>query len=59
MASKQLAYEKQIQNVPWREAESSSIDNPLLGNQPEGLAMDDDSRVEINMTHQNRQFSQT
>jgi len=59
MESKHLAIEKQIKNVPWREEESSSIDNPLLGCQPEGLAIEDDSRVEKNMLQQNRQLSTT
>src|SRR5687767_1180460 len=59
MESKQLAFEKQIKNVPWREGESSSIDNLLLGSQPEGLAIEDDSRVEKNMLQQNRQLSTT
>jgi hypothetical protein len=43
-ATKQLAYEKQIGSVPWRAAEASSIDNPLISNQPEGLAREDVSR---------------
>lgn len=57
MESKYLAFEKQIKNVPWRAAEASSIDNPLLSNQQEGLAREDDSRVEKYSTEQNRQFS--
>ena len=59
MDSKQLAFEKQIQNVPWREAEASSIANPLLGNQPEGLAIEDDSSVERNQTRKNGHFFAT
>ena len=43
-ATKHLAYEKQIGSDPWRAAEASSIDNPLLSNQPEGLAREDVSR---------------
>lgn len=43
MATKHLAHEKQIGSLPWRAAESSSIGNPLLGSQPEGLAREDDS----------------
>lgn len=57
MDSKHLAFEKQIKNVPWRAAELSSMDNTLLGNQQEGLAIEDDPRVEINTLQQNRQFS--
>ncbi|MEO6130347.1 MAG: IS481 family transposase [Saprospiraceae bacterium] len=58
MESKQLAFEKQIKNVPWRAGESFSLDNPLLGNQQEGLAKEDDSRVERDPIQQNRHFSQ-
>jgi transposase InsO family protein len=56
MESKHLAFEKQIRNVPWRAGEASSIDNPLLGNQQEGLAIEDDSSVEKNELRNNRQF---
>lgn len=56
MESKHLAFEKQIRNVPWRAGEASSIDNPLLGNQQEGLAIEDDSSVEKNELRKNRQF---
>lgn len=59
MESKHLAVEKQIKNVPWRAAEASSLDNPLLGNQQEGLAREDDSRVEKNELRNNRQYSTT
>lgn len=54
MESKHLAFEKQIRNVPWRAGEASSIDNPLLGNQQEGLAIEDDSSVEENESRKNR-----
>ena len=57
MESKHLAFEKQIRNVPWRAGEASSIDNPLLGNQQEGLAIEDDSSVEKNELRKNRQFN--
>lgn len=43
LATKHLAHEKQIGSLPWREREASSLDNPLLGSQPEGLAREDDS----------------
>lgn len=59
MESKHLVFEKQIRNVPWRAGEASSIDNPLLGNQQEGLAIEDDSSVEKNELRKNRQFSTT
>jgi transposase InsO family protein len=59
MESKHLAFEKQIQNVPWRAGEASSIANPLLGNQPEGLAIEDDSSVEENESRKNRHFLTT
>jgi transposase InsO family protein len=57
MESKHLAYEKQIKNVPWREGEASSIDNTLLGSQPEGLAIEDDSSERQNTLHENGHFS--
>lgn len=57
--SKHLAFEKQIQNVPWRVGEASSIANPLLGSQPEGLAIEDDSSVERIQSRKNRHFSTT
>lgn len=41
--SKHLALEKQLDELPWREAAASSVDKPLLGNQKEGLASDDDA----------------
>lgn len=53
MESKHLAFEKQIKNVPWRAGESSSIDNTLLGSQPEGLAIEDDSSERQNTLHEN------
>lgn len=40
-----LAHEKQLDSTPWRVAEESSIDNPLLGTN-EGLAREDYSREE-------------
>ena len=57
MESKPLAFEKQIKNVPWRAAEASSIDNTLLGSQPEGLAIEDDSSERQNTLQQNGQLS--
>jgi hypothetical protein len=57
MESKYLAFEKQIKNVPWRAGEASSIDNTLLGSQPEGLAIEDDSSERQNTLQENRHFS--
>lgn len=57
MESKHLAFEKQIKNVPWRAGESSSIDNTLLGSQPEGLAIGDDSSERQITLQENGQFS--
>jgi transposase InsO family protein len=57
MESKHLAFEKQIKNVPWRAGESSTIDNTLLGSQPEGLAIGDDSSERLIASQQNGQFS--
>lgn len=57
MESKHLAFEKQIKNVPWRAGESSSIDNTLLGSQPEGLAIGDDSSGRQITLQENGQFS--
>ena len=53
LESKHLAFEKQIKNVPWSVGESSSIDNPLLSNNLEGLARDDDSSVKQNVSQMN------
>ena len=41
--SKHLALEKQIDQLPWREAEAHSMDKTLLSNQSEGLASEGDS----------------
>lgn len=57
MEAKHLAFEKQIKNVPWRAGEASSIDNTLLGSQPEGLAIEDDSSERQNILRQNGHFS--
>ena len=35
--------EKQLDQLPWREGETSSVDKSLLGNKVEGLASEDDS----------------
>lgn len=53
LESKHLALEKQIKNVPWSVGESSSIDNPLLSKNLEGLARDDDSSVKQNVSQMN------
>lgn len=57
MESKHLAFEKQIKNVPWRAGEASSIDNTLLSDHLEGLAIEDDSSAGEKATQQNRQFT--
>lgn len=59
MDSKSLAFEKQIKNVPWSAAESSSIDNTLLSDKMEGLAIEDDSSAKGNTLQQNRHFTRT
>lgn len=41
--SKQLALEKQLDELPWREGAASSVDNTLLGSKTEGLANEDDA----------------
>lgn len=43
LSSKHLAMEKQLDQLPWRDSEASSIDKSLLGNKSEGLAIEDDS----------------
>ena len=43
LSSKHLAMEKQLDQLPWREGETSSVDKSLLGNKVEGLASEDDS----------------
>jgi transposase InsO family protein len=43
MDSKKLAMDKQLDQLPWREAEDHSIDKSLLGNNTEGLAIEGDS----------------
>jgi hypothetical protein len=35
--------DKQLDQLPWREAEDHSIDKSLLGNNTEGLAIEGDS----------------
>lgn len=56
LESKHLAFEKQIKNVPWSVGESSSIDNPLLSKNQEGLASDDDSSAKQNLSQMNGQL---
>jgi transposase InsO family protein len=41
--SKHLALKKQLDELPWREAAAFSVDKPLLSNQKEGLASEDDA----------------
>lgn len=41
--SKHLSLEKQLDQLPWREAEDHSIDKSLLGHKSEGLASEGDS----------------
>lgn len=43
LASKQLALEKQLDELPWREAAASSLDNPPLGSNNGALANEDDA----------------
>lgn len=43
LSSKHLAMEKQLDQLPWREGEASSVDKSLLGNKMEGLPSEDDS----------------
>jgi Integrase core domain/Winged helix-turn helix len=59
LESKHLAFEKQIKNVPWRVDEASSIDNPLLSKDTEGLAIEDDSSVQQKMSQSNRHHLST
>src|SRR5574338_75858 len=59
MDSKSLAFEKQIKNVPWSAAESSSIDNTLLSDKMEGLAIEDDYSAKRNTLQQNKHFTRT
>lgn len=41
--SKHLSLEKQLDQLPWREAEDHSVDKSLLGTKSEGLASEGDS----------------
>ena len=41
--SKKMALDKQLDQLPWREAEAHLIDKSLLGNNYEGLAIEGDS----------------
>ena len=43
LASKHLALEKQLDQLPWRTNEASSLDKSLLSNPSEGLTSEDDS----------------
>ncbi len=43
MSTKHLALDKQVDQLPWKETEASSIDKPLLSIKMEGLEMEDDS----------------
>lgn len=43
LSTKHLALEKQLDRLPWRVAETSSLGNSLLSNKPEGLASGDGS----------------
>jgi len=47
-----LALKKQLDELSWREDAASSIDKPLLSNQNEGMASEDDARDRINRTLQ-------
>lgn len=47
-----LAWKKQLDELSWREDAASSIDKPLLSNQNEGMASEDDARDRINRTLQ-------
>lgn len=47
-----LALKKQLDELSWREDASSSIDKPLLSNQTEGMASEDDAQDKINRTLQ-------
>tara|TARA_Y100001956_G_C4102324_1_gene178257 strand:+ start:78 stop:1211 length:1134 start_codon:yes stop_codon:yes gene_type:complete len=44
MKSKQLALEKQLDQLPWREDKDQSYDNPLLSSKMEGLVEERDLR---------------
>lgn len=48
--SKHLALEKQLDELPWREGAAYSIDKPLLSQNQEGLAREDDALKEGNLT---------
>ena len=41
--SKHLALEKQLDELPWREAAASSVDKTLLSHPLEGLASEEDA----------------
>lgn len=47
-----LALKKQLDELSWREDAASSIDKPLLSNQNEGMASEEDARDRINRTLQ-------
>lgn len=47
-----LALKKQLDELSWREHAASSIDKPLLSNQMEGMASEDDAKEGINRTLQ-------
>lgn len=47
-----LALKKQLDELSWREDAASSIDKPLLSNQTEGMASEDDAKEGINRTLQ-------
>jgi transposase InsO family protein len=52
MESKHLAMEKQLDELPWREAAASSVDNPLLSHPSEGLASEEDAVQRPDRTHE-------
>ena len=45
-----LALKKQLDELPWREGAASSIDKPLIGNNSEGMASEDDAVSKPNLT---------
>ena len=52
LESRHLALEKQLDELPWREAVASFNGNPLLSSKKEGLALKDDAAGRPDRTHE-------
>lgn len=52
MENKKLAWEKQLDDLPWSQAAESSIDEALLKENPEGTAIEDDAAGRPSPAHE-------